>query len=53
MEGKSHLTVTAASYSVGPWPVGFSVDNFDNALIGEATKESVDQFVEQVLASVK
>jgi curli biogenesis system outer membrane secretion channel CsgG len=38
---------------LGPWPVGFSADNFDNALIGEAIKKSVDQFVEQVMASVK
>ena len=52
-EGKGHLTVTDASFSVGPWPVGFSADNFDNALIGEATKESVHQFVEQVMSSVK
>jgi curli biogenesis system outer membrane secretion channel CsgG len=53
LESKGRLTATGGSTWVGPWWTGISVDNFDNALIGKATKESVDRFVQQVVASVK
>jgi len=48
-EGKGQITQTGGSTWVGPWWSTVSVDNFDNQLIGKATKQSVEQFAKQAV----
>jgi curli biogenesis system outer membrane secretion channel CsgG len=52
-EGKGQLTQTGGSTWVGPWWSSVSVDNFDNQLIGKATKQSVEQFAKQAVPLMK
>lgn len=52
-EGKGQVTQTGGSTWVGPWWSDVSVDNFDNQLIGKATKQSVEQFAKQAVPLLK
>ncbi len=52
-EGKGQITQTGGSTWVGPWWSDVSVDNFDNQLIGKATKQSVEQFAKQAVPLLK
>jgi len=51
--GKGQITQTGGSTWVGPWWSDVSVDNFDNELIGKATKQSVEQFAKQAIPMLK
>jgi len=52
-QGKGQITQTGGSTWVGPWWSDVSVDNFDNELIGKATKQSVEQFAKQTVPMLK
>jgi TolB-like protein len=52
-EGKAQIKQTGGSTWVGPWWSSVSVEDFDNQLIGKATKQSVDQFTKQALAMMR
>lgn len=44
---------TSASVWVGPWWSSISVSNFDSQLIGKATLEAVDAFVQKARPAIK
>ncbi|HLJ60139.1 MAG TPA: CsgG/HfaB family protein [bacterium] len=52
-EGKGQITQTGGTTWVGPWWSSISVDNFDNQLIGKATKQSVEDFAKQAVPLMK
>jgi len=52
-QGKGQLTQTGGTTWVGPWWSSISVDNFDNQLIGKATKQSVEDFAKQAVPLMK
>lgn len=51
--GKGQITQTGGTTWVGPWWSSISVDNFDNQLIGKATKQSVEDFAKQAVPLLK
>lgn len=52
-EGKGQISQTGGTTWVGPWWSSISVDNFDNQLIGKATKQSVEDFAKQAVPLLK
>ena len=52
-EGRGQITQTGGTTWVGPWWSSISVDNFDNQLIGKATKQSVENFAKQAVPLLK
>ena len=49
----SSKQATSASIWVGPWWSSISVSNFDSQLIGKATIEAVDTFVQRARPAIK
>jgi curli biogenesis system outer membrane secretion channel CsgG len=50
---ESSKQATSASIWVGPWWSSISVSNFDSQLIGKATIEAVDTFVQKARPAIK